>query len=395
MPPQFMSLSSPPSSCDIFCRVIDNYGDIGVCWRLARQLAWEHGWAVRLWVDDLGAFARICPLIDRLALRQTIDGIDIHRWNENSQAFEATVPGDIVIEAFACHLPESFVEAMARRQTPPVWINLDYLSAEDWVGGCHTLPSPHPRLPLVKYFFFPGFDATTGGLLRENDLEERRVRFLESAHEQLVFWQMLGGLPPENTFRISLFAYENPALPVLLARLAQSDKPACCLAPLTRTQADIETFLGHPVQIGEIYRRGQLEIRPLPFVAQADYDHLLWLCDVNFVRGEDSFVRAQWAAKPMVWQIYPQDENAHLIKLDAFLERYSTGLSIEAATCQHRFHLAWNGFETLTDRCVDDWLACQPEFHRHAREWQKNLLKQQDLCAALVRFCQSKAIMRG
>ncbi|MBY0444112.1 MAG: elongation factor P maturation arginine rhamnosyltransferase EarP, partial [Burkholderiales bacterium] len=36
---------------DIFCRVIDNYGDIGVCWRLARQLSFEHGFAVRLMVD--------------------------------------------------------------------------------------------------------------------------------------------------------------------------------------------------------------------------------------------------------------------------------------------------------------------------------------------------------
>ena len=41
---------------DIFCTVIDNYGDIGICWRLARQLRVDDGQRVRLWVDDLTSF---------------------------------------------------------------------------------------------------------------------------------------------------------------------------------------------------------------------------------------------------------------------------------------------------------------------------------------------------
>ena len=40
-------------SWDVFCRVVDNYGDAAVCWRLARQLADEHGARVRLWIDLL------------------------------------------------------------------------------------------------------------------------------------------------------------------------------------------------------------------------------------------------------------------------------------------------------------------------------------------------------
>lgn len=383
--------------CDIFCRVIDNYGDIGVCWRLARQLAGEHGLAVRLWVDDLTAFATICRDIDPRRPVQTLSGIEVLRWPDESDATSETIePGDLVIEAFACHLPESFVESMAKKPAPPVWINLDYLSAEAWVGGCHTLPSPHPRLPLTKYFFFPGFDETTGGLLRERDLDARRRRFLGSASERAAFWRRLGAPPPpEKTRLVSLFAYENPALPRLLSRLSHSHAPICCLAPMTRTQADIEAFLGHPIRTGASYRRGALEIRPLPWIAQTDYDCLLWRCDLNFVRGEDSFVRAQWAARPLVWQIYPQTENAHRAKLDAFLDRYTARLSAESAACARRFHLAWNGFGTLTDDGIDDWLARLPELGQHAQEWQKNLSKQQDLCGALVHFCRSRAIMRG
>ena len=58
------ALMSSRPQWDVFCAVVDNYGDIGVCWRLSRQLAAEHGIAVRLWVDDLKPFARLCPAVD-------------------------------------------------------------------------------------------------------------------------------------------------------------------------------------------------------------------------------------------------------------------------------------------------------------------------------------------
>ena len=150
---------------DIFCRVVDNYGDIGVCWRLARQLAAEHNVAVRLWVDDLNSFARLCPEIDSSLDRQRIAGMTVYRWRE---PFPDAIPGDVVIEAFGCELPAVFQAAMTAKAQPPVWINLEYLSAENWVTGSHALPSPQAK--LRKYFFFPGFVAGTGGLLREGDL---------------------------------------------------------------------------------------------------------------------------------------------------------------------------------------------------------------------------------
>lgn len=383
-----MLSSAAPLHCDIFCNVIDNYGDIGVCWRLARQLTIEHDFAVRLWVDELPAFQRICPEIDLQRSDQQIEGIEVRLWLEG---FPDVVPGEIVIEAFACHLPDAFVERMARRTPPPVWINLDYLSAEAWVSGCHALPSPHPRLPLTKYFFFPGFDETTGGLLRERNLEKLRQQFLQSNSRQSTFWKNICFPPPDRrALTVSLFAYENPALPHLLRAWANGSKPVCCLVPITRTQPAIEEFLGQPVQAGMTFTQGNLEIRLLPFVAQEDYDHLLWACDLNFVRGEDSFVRAQWAAKPLVWQIYPQDENAHRAKLEAFLDRYCDGLPDSSSKLLRKVFLAWNGFGFFTPELITDWMAGFPEFCQHAEKWEKNLSKQQDLCSSLVRFCHSK-----
>ncbi|SDH52260.1 elongation factor P maturation arginine rhamnosyltransferase EarP [Propionivibrio dicarboxylicus] len=374
--------------CDIFCTVIDNFGDIGVCWRLARQIVREHGMSVRLWVDNLQAFARICPSVDDRCAIQNVDGVDICCWQGD---FSAVIPGNIVIEAFGCQLPDHYVENMARLDSPPAWINLEYLSAEAWVSGCHALPSPHPRLPLTKYFFFPGFDEATGGLLREKRLTEARRLFLASEDLQTSFWHRIGAMPPPaDALKISLFAYENEALPSVLSALADSPIPTCCLAPLSRTQAGIESFLGQSIAVGDSIRRGGLEIRILPFVTQDDYDRLLWACDLNFVRGEDSFVRAQWAARPMIWHIYPQSEEAHRVKLDAFLERYLADMPGNSARIVQNLTGAWNDFQECTPALMTAVLQQLPEFRLQAENWEKNLSKQEDLCASLVRFCKSK-----
>ena len=147
--------------CDIFCNVIDNYGDIGVSWRLARQLANEYGLTVRLWVDDLASLARLCPEADDTLAQQLCRGVEVRHWGED---FSVVRAADLVIEAFGCRLPQAYLDAMAAQHT--VWVNLEYLSAEDWVAGCHKLPSPRP--PLTRYFFFPGFTRETGGLLLES-----------------------------------------------------------------------------------------------------------------------------------------------------------------------------------------------------------------------------------
>ena len=101
-------------------------------------------------------------------------GVEVRHWAVSLPEVE---PARVVIEAFACELPERHLQAMAQQQPRPAWINLEYLSAEDWVVGCHAMASPHPRLPLVKHFFFPGFDEATGGLLREPGLLARRDAF--------------------------------------------------------------------------------------------------------------------------------------------------------------------------------------------------------------------------
>jgi uncharacterized repeat protein (TIGR03837 family) len=367
---------------DIFCTVVDNFGDIGVTWRLARQLVAEHAVAVRLWVDDLRAFERICPEIDISAAQQWQQGVEVRQWPTEWQPAEAA---DVVIAAFACQLPSAYMDAMASREKPPLWMNLDYLSAEDWVIGCHGLPSVKYK-SVQKYFFFPGFQKGTGGLLRESGLLERRRQFQQNPEAQREFLQGLGIDPAPNSQLISLFAYENAGLASWLEVMAADSIPTHLLVPEGRILGDVERWLGvDQLAAGALHVRGELTVQVLPFVRQDQYDHLLWCCDFNAVRGEDSFVRAQWAGRPLLWHIYQQDEDIHLDKLDAFLTLYTKGLSEPASEANSGLWRTWNAGQNMSDH----WLATRkhwPELQKHAEKWCLEQALQADLAAALVQF---------
>jgi uncharacterized repeat protein (TIGR03837 family) len=372
-----ITLTSEVLNCDIFCRVIDNYGDIGVCWRLARLLAHQHGCIVRLWVDDLLSFAKLCPTLDVSAASQMQQGVEVILMgsdsiksieNKSSLTPLKALKADVVIEAFACKLPDAYVAAMAECDAPPLWINLEYLSAEEWVAGCHKLPSPHPRLPLTKYFFFPGFTSHTGGLLIEPELLARRDAFQHDAAAQVKFWRSICFiLPDADTLKVSLFAYENAALPSLFDAWANSAQAVLCLVPEGRIVPQVDAYFAGQAD----YQKGNLRVQILPFVAQSEYDTLLWACDVNFVRGEDSCVRAQWAGKPFVWQIYPQHDAVHQVKLQALLDVYGAALSPAAQRAMQSLWCAWNGQAVALDWA--GFAQSCPELLAHAAVWSQHL----------------------
>src|SRR5688572_14000245 len=303
---------------DIFCRVVDNYGDVGVSWRLARQVAREHGKRVRLWLDDLTVLAKLRPEIDPGLDRNDVDSVEVRRFD--SPAGEVA---DVVVETFGCDPPEPYVLDMARRERKPRWINLEYLSAEDWVEGSHALPSPNPRLPLVKHFFFPGFTPRTGGLLRERGLLERRDLFQADVWAQEAFWESLvGRAPPPGALKVSLFSYAGAPVEALARACLRSPGPVWLVAAHGTPTGSFKALIDEANASREAGgRRRNTELIEIPFLPQDQYDYLLWACDINFVRGEDSFVRAQWAGRPFAWNVYPTDDGAHWIKMAAFLAR--------------------------------------------------------------------------
>lgn len=349
---------------DIFCRVVDNYGDIGVCWRLARQLAREHGKAVRLWVDELASLTPICPECDDRLPAQQVEGVEIRRW---TASFATDRVADVVIEAFACELPANYMAGMAAATPKPRWINLEYLTAEPWAESCHGMASPHPALPLVKHFFFPGFSPATGGLLREAVLPP-------ATHEY-----------HSETLEISLFCYDSAPVGSLLTALAAGPWPVVCHVPPGKPLAAVTAALG----CNGPWQLGAARVVPIPFLPLDEYDALLRRCAINFVRGEDSFVRAQWAGRAFIWQIYPQDDAAHHVKLDAFLNRYCTAMEADLADCVRPLFIAWNSGQEIADHWPG-FVTRIPDLNRHNAEWAKQLAAQPDLARSLVKFADGE-----
>ena len=325
-----------PRSWDLFCRVIDNFGDIGVAWRLAADLA-SRGHTVRLWLDDATALAWMAP--------DGAPGVALRPFADTGEA-----AADVVVELFGCDPPPDFVSRMAAPSRPPVWINLEYLSAEDWVERSHGLPSPvsvGPGRGLTKWFYFPGFTPRTGGLIREPGLIDAISAEPRGS----------GGS------RASVFCYDGTNLPLLAQHfegrleLAQGEAQALPKVPGLR----------------------------LPWLTQRDYDRLLWQCDLNFVRGEDSLVRAVWAGRPFVWQIYPQADGVHRGKLDALLARLLEGTEPGLADAVRQLWLAWNGFGPWPPR----WPQAEP-WQAACHRWRQALCAQTDLVTQLERFVSQR-----
>ncbi len=372
-------MSASQLTWDVFCRVIDNHGDLGVCWRLARELA-ARGHEVRLWVDDASALDWMAPG----AVHGQVGGVQVFPWAAASD--EALLAGrpraDVWLEAFGCELPAAFVGHGARvtargRLAPVVWINLEYLSAEPWVERMHGLPSPvlhGPAAGWTKWFFYPGFTPRTGGLLHERDLPARQAAFDRAG------WLAAQGVPWCGERLISLFCYEPPGLGALLEHLRRAPEPVRLLVTAGRAAQAVRGLLSDQnTGLGLMEKPKPLSISYLPRLPQTAYDELLWTCDLNFVRGEDSLVRALWAGRAFVWQPYPQDDDAHRAKLEAFLDW------LQAPAALRAFHRAWSGVDAvaLPEPDVAAWSAC-------ALDARARLRSQDELASSLVGFVLQK-----
>lgn len=372
---------------DLFCRVIDNHGDLGVCWRLARGLA-AAGHQVRLWVDEPSALAWMAP-------EGAADGpgatgangaavITVRHWHgaasrgqaegqAGDQASNAS-PGDVVVEAFGCDPPAAFVARMAARPRPPVWLNLEYLSAEPYAARSHGLASPQwhgPGAGLTKWFFYPGFGPNTGGLLHGDLADVDPLPDPATAALPAATPPNTPPNTPPTRRQVLLFCYDNPQLPGLLRALA-AQGPTDLWVPPGPAQASLARL---PLPAG-------LRWRPQPLLTQPSFDALLAQMDLNIVRGEDSFVRAQLASQsPWLWQIYPQQDGAHAAKLEAFLALYlADAPATLAGPLGQAFH-AFNGLAPWPARLppAADWAA-------HQRRWRAQLRAQTSLLGRLLRF---------
>lgn len=351
---------------DLFCRVIDNLGDAGVCWRLAADLA-ARGETVRLVIDDAVPLTHIAPAG---AAR-----VEVLAWQH------ANVPPpdvDVVVEAFGCDPPASYVAQMARSARLPCWVNLEYLSAQPYAARSHGLPSPQghgPGAGLTKWFFQPGFTPDTGGLLREHGLLDARDAFERDA------WLRAMGWPREHGERVTvLFSYRHAGIAAWLAAMAA--RPTLLLVPQGPAQESVRQVLGPSL------RSGALRALLLEWLPQPQFDRLLWSADLNVVRGEDSLVRALWAGAPFIWQVYPQHDGEHLRKLQAFLECWQAAGSAAPPSGVADWFVWWNA-DAHAAQSVPPWPAVAP-WREAVRGWREQLAGQSDLTTRLIGFAASK-----
>ena len=384
---------------EIFCKVIDNYGDVGVCWRLCCNLA-SRGQAVRLWIDDVAALAWMAP--------EGCPGVEVVTWPARLPAAQdllrkpLIIDFYVIIESFGCEIdPEFIADCAITTRTIGInrfsWINLEYISAEKYAERNHQLPSPvltGPAKGLTKHFFYPGFTPRTGGLLREPGLLDRQTRFAAVPWPRWLAFDTVSDQKPSRPYGekwISLFCYEPAGLGSLLAQLAAGPGLTRLLVTHGRAQRAVAAWVsGHTQSQSDPASAtlGALRICYLPALTQIQYDELLWVSDFNLVRGEDSLVRALWAGKPFVWHIYPQDDGAHHAKLEAFLHFLGASDSLVA------FHRAWN--QQAVDETMPSALPLPmldlAEWGAIALQARERLLQQSDLTTQLMQFVASQTI---
>ncbi len=350
---------------DIFCKVVDNWGDAGFCWRLARYLHHFENATVRLIVDGLSTFNAL-SISSKVAASFGVELVD---W----QSAKPTALPDILIGAFACDIPDQVRanishQANSEQGQHCLWANLEYLSAEPWVDTHHWMPSLKPD-GATEMFFVPGFTPASGGILGEDFTKVSDDELLQTIHLE----------PKSNSERwASLFCYPNAPLQ-MLNEVTTSVK---LLVPHSIDLLKLKLPANHPIKAHRI-----------PHLTQPQYDALLRYCDVNFVRGEDSWVRAQVAGRPFIWQPYVQSEDTHLVKLNAFCDQFER---IASPTPLWRSAMnAWSLVDTDTGKTnpiatflsADDGVfstLCTAFSH-----WQAHLASQTSLTTRLMQAHQA------
>ncbi|MDA8416164.1 MAG: elongation factor P maturation arginine rhamnosyltransferase EarP [Betaproteobacteria bacterium] len=360
----------------IFCRVIDNFGDAGVSWRLSCQLSRHLGHPVDLVIDDWQTLARLEPALGDEPLENraiTTRGVRVWSWRrleEQPEKLETSDP-QVLVSGFSCELPEAVRFGLQQWKVAPLWILFEYLSAEAWVDDCHARPSPISSYPGQRYFYFPGFTRYSGGLLREPGLLDDRDDWQQNHSRP--------GWVAQAQRWLTLWAY--PEAPWLALHEAICQDPELWGWCLFEGAALTNCILEHGL--------ASIPVRVIPFQTQGNYDVCLWDADLNLVRGEDSFVRAQWAGKPLLWHIYPQEDGSHWNKLNAFLDIYLDGVEHSLAMAIRALFLAWNGKGAI----VHCWQQVREQWglwELHARYWSRTLAMQPDLVTRLVEFVENK-----
>ncbi|NLK63189.1 MAG: elongation factor P maturation arginine rhamnosyltransferase EarP [Fusobacteria bacterium] len=306
---------------DIFCEIIDNFGDIGVVYRLAKDLITKN-YTVRILINGFNELSMINKKIDNSKNIQIIEKITYINMDKLSiDEIRNIETSDIIIEAFATYPNENYMNNIKNKKT--LVLNLEYLSAERWVEDYHLVESLTGTENIKKYFFMQGFTNKTGGIVLGYEfLSKKNDNSISQKRDELVKKSI--NITQEINFNnkkiISIFTYEYNFSSLIMS-LNNIKQNFILLLFGEKTKKSFEINLAIHERV-DYFMDKNIEYIFLPFYDQNDFDIFMLTSNLNIVRGEESFIRALLSEKPFIWHSYLQEKNLHMEKVDAFLEFY-------------------------------------------------------------------------
>lgn len=329
---------------DIFCDIIDNYGDIGFVYRLARGLyKKQDSLKINVFLNNISSFGAINKRIDAAKKIQSVEGINYYNLDKLSRAdFRQIIPGQIAIEAFACELPKEYL--INYKNNLRIIINLEYFTCETWTKEYHMQSSYTHLEGVKKFFYFPGIHHWSGGLIYTENRFENQSEFISLINR---YGKVQVEVTEPKVVFGSIFSYEhnfNNFLDTLNDYGIESEKKIYLMV------------FGEKSNITSLQNTDNIKIIPMDYLNQEDYDKVLSMCDFNLVRGEESFARALLSGKPFLWHAYCQDMGTHMEKVEGFMK------FIASLDTQTNIHMYENTMRNYNCRNENSYEPSQEDF---------------------------------
>ncbi len=381
----------------ILCKVVDNFGDIGVVYRLAKTLCDSRpDLELTLVVSNLKTFSSIAgginpdkkiQFINYKDSTWTVVDWDCPHENLTEELLKSIKETSIILECFQCGRPD-FLEKILFDDdfTKTVQIlNIDYLTAEDYADDFHLLKSGTRKTNIKKRFFMPGFTKNTGGLVISKCEKE-----IFNRKKEMFFSEKNSGHPAQktkNNFEILFFSYERDCTPIVKA-IDSFQKKMRAENPLF--SVNVHVAAGEKC---EPFKKAFRELSPsfkieeLPLLTQDEWDKMLYSMDFLCIRGEDSLARACLSGIPFLWHAYVQDGEYQLVKVNALLERMKNHFSEEDFAAIKKIWITYNKKNLSSpdeEREIQEEIECGLEVLL-----QKTASPKKTMCKSFMEFASS------
>ena len=394
----------------VLCKVVDNFGDIGVVWRLCCQLSNQikkenFTSKINLIVDDLASFNKICNSVDSNKSFQIVENINIFNWNDEKLCYDEFSKNDgenlsVILEVFQCGRPlwmEKILFEDKLQRTVQI-IMIDYLTAEKYAEDFHCLQSLTRSSKVQKVNFMPGFTNKTGGLIIDSEWEH----FCDYKNNKTLLcftydrnWDALANACKKSNYIEKVLIAPGKGFESL-KKSFYSDLGFTTNPKNGRVKALSKACLDRTYSIKD----SNLKIEELSFMNQNEWDKMLKNCGVLFIRGEESMSRACLSGIPFVWHAYPQSDEYQLIKVRALLERMSIHFKCEDFKIIEKVWILINSAESEVEqeefeKAILDFFDNAEKLVYGFREFALDLRKNGDLCSNLMTFIKNRCIIES